>query len=62
MAGDGLIVGCFDSVTVSGQLTEVASILIRTGIIYKWSCQNQHTKTLLVICRVRILKQPKLRF
>lgn len=46
MAGDGLIVGCFDGVTVSGLLTEVASILLRTGIIfYKRSCQSQHTKT-----------------
>lgn len=46
MAVDGLIVGCFDGVTVSKLLTEVASILLRTGIIfYKWSCQSQHTKT-----------------
>lgn len=46
MAGDGLVVGCFDGVTVLGLLTEVASILLRTGIIfYKSSCLIQHTKT-----------------
>lgn len=46
MAGDGLKVGCSDGGTVSGLLTKVASILLRTGIIfYKRSCQNQQTKT-----------------